>query len=85
MPCMQPIIRTRDLLREQARVTIFLACNHVVSITAIKIALMEPIEVVEGIFRAKTYLCPYCPDPEPEPLTREQKSPSQLWKEAGEP
>jgi hypothetical protein len=85
MPRHQPITRTRDLLREQDRITIFLACNHVVSVTARQVAMMRPVEVIEGIFRAETYLCPYCPDPEPEPVKREEMSPRQLWRDAGEP
>lgn len=84
MPAIQKILRTRDLLREQDRITISLACHHVVSVTAVQVAMMRPVEVIEGIFRAETYLCPFCPDPPPQNVN-EQKSIRQLWREAGEP
>jgi hypothetical protein len=84
MPRMQPVVRTRDLLSTQQRITAFLACNHVVSMTAREIH-SSPIFAPINFLQATALLCPHCPDPEPEPVKREEKSARTLWREAGEP
>jgi hypothetical protein len=84
MPRMQPVVRTRDLLSTQQRITAFLACNHVVSITEREIRSSHVLAPI-NFLQASELMCPHCPDPEPEPVKREEMSPRQLWRDAGEP
>lgn len=84
MPRTQAVIRTRDLLDTQQRLTAFLGCNHVVSMTHKDIIIGDRIAPILFL-NATEMTCPYCPDPDPVATPRDQKSPRQLWKEAGEP
>jgi len=74
-------MRTRKIERVvklSTRAVVWLACNHKVSIRH------EAMVQYPGLDDLKWFMCPFCPDPVPE-VTRLEKTPQQLWKEAGEP
>lgn len=73
----QAITRVVDARASQDRVILWLACKHTKSLSP-----HEP-ELICGIDHLKVgdhVLCHHCPDPPPP-----EKTPHQLWKEAGEP
>lgn len=78
------IVKARDLLATQQRITILLDCQHTVSITVREIQA-HPFKAF-GLqpFIQETWECPFCADPPPE-VVRGEKSATQLWREAGEP
>lgn len=79
------IKRVRDLLdTSQQRVTVtFVECPHVLSLTELDLRAV-PVDYLDHLRSGCLHTCPHCPDATPEE-SREEKSASQLWKEAGEP
>ncbi len=75
------ILWVRDLLATQQRYTIKLACHHVVSLDALTVGMMTTRERAH-LANAVDYPCPFCPEEIDSPI---EKTPTQLWKEAGEP
>lgn len=77
----QQIKRIVDSLDGQGRMIVNLTCGHNPSITLREIqadpTVMEDLRRAE---RTGKYMCPFCEDPPPP-----EKTPSQLWREAGEP
>lgn len=87
MAARRRITRLVDARRSQQRVTIWLECHHILSLTVRDLEAMSQGEQ-HNFFRDNQpdqyRLCPVCPDPTPIEVRRE-KSATQLWKEAGEP
>lgn len=82
---LRTIKRVRDLIAtSQNRVTIaFIECQHVVSLSAVDVHTMGAHEL-RALSATHQYPCPHCPEETIEEV-REQKTSTQLWKEAGQP
>lgn len=76
------IIRVVDALAAQQRVILWLECEHKVTVNERELRAQG--WNVQRIKEQPHAMCPFCPDPPPE-VTQAQKTPTQLWKEAGEP
>lgn len=77
----QRITRVINALASQDRILVHIACGHTQSIwrrDLMAAPLGAPPEFVVG----ETYPCPKCPDLPPQPR---EKSPRELWRDAGEP
>ena len=79
----QGIVRVVDALASQQRIILWLSCKHTVTISMMAAHMMARHEV-EAMRVGEKWPCPHCADPTPEQI-REAKTPTQLWKEAGEP
>ena len=79
----QRIVKVRDLLATQQRITVLCACGHWTSISELDARAMDR-RALALITPDNEFPCAHCPDPAPEELRRD-KSATQLWKEAGEP
>jgi len=80
---LQKVTKFVDATASQQRVVLWLECHHKVSITLLQIHA-GGTGYMRDLSAATQYECPFCPD-EPKPLTRDQKSAAQLYREAGEP
>lgn len=83
----QPIKRCVDALRTQGRFVLYLACGHYASVPVSALDLEFNPELVTRLQAADSgtetlWPCIACPDPPP--VVRE-KTPQDLWREAGEP
>lgn len=79
------VTRVVDALQSQDRYIIWLECHHRVSLSLRQLqanpTIMAQLHEAE---KSKRWLCPFCAPPDPEEV-RQEKSATQLWKEAGEP
>lgn len=82
----QRIIKARDLLAGQRRITMLMECRHIVSITALELSKL-PVRVPVMLFSGEVteWECPYCPDPPAAPPEVTNQDIIRKWKEAGEP
>jgi hypothetical protein len=80
----QRITRVINALASQDRILVHIACGHTVSVWR-RDLMATPFGASSQLIIGETYPCQKCHDlPEPPPPTRE-KSPRELWRDAGEP
>lgn len=84
----QGIRRVVDARAGQDRVIVHLDCRHTVSITTEELAVLPRTADSLGLCGRPRVLaawpCEVCPDPT-EAEAQQDKDPTQLWREAGEP
>jgi hypothetical protein len=76
----QPVKRVVDASETQGRFILHLECGHYVSVGSLQV--LTDSELSDRLAAATEWPCAACPDPPP---TVREKTPQQLWKEAGEP
>ena len=72
------IVKVRDLMQSQQRVTVLAECGHWSSIPATTVQQM-PREQLADLRDGGEIACPHCPD------APDEKTATQMWREAGEP
>lgn len=77
---MRAVTKIVDARAAQQRVIYWLECAHKVSRTEKEMMASGQTDIQEV-----TVLCPWCPDPLPEPPVVRDQSANELWRRAGEP